>query len=377
MSVLARSNRSAIAEWTRTIDRPILIVCIGLIAVGLVLSLAAGPIAAERLRYEDRFFFVTRHSVFAVAAIITLIGASVFDPVQVRRLCGLMFVCAFLLMAVIYVVGHEAGGGRRWLRFAGFSLQPSEFIKPAFIVLTGWLLAQKQDYPEGPWAYVALSLFVSTLGLLLLQPDVGQSALIAGAFIAVFFVSGLPLRWLIAFVGGGAVLGGVLYLTMSHVHNRVNAFFNPDTEAYQIERALAAQASGGLMGVGPGEGEIKRSIPDGHTDFVFSIMMEEFGLVGALFLIAVFLFIVFRGLMLASRISDPYRRYAASGLFAIFGLQAAINLAVNVNLMPPKGMTLPFISYGGSSLLASALTIGLALALVRRLPVRSGRRNYV
>jgi cell division protein FtsW len=353
--------------WQRETDWPIVIAAFALIGAGLMLSLAAGPPAANRLGYEDQFFFVKRQVGFAGLAAITLLGVSTLNAVWARRLAALVFAGSLVLLATILLVGHEAKGAQRWIRFAGFSLQPSEFAKPALVVLTGWLLAQRQLYPNGPWAGITLVFFCATLGFLLLQPDVGQAALLTAAFVVTFFVSGLPFRWAVIFAGGGAALSGLLYATLPHVRFRVNSFINPTAyDTYQIDKASEAIARGGLLGVGPGEGTIKTSLPDAHTDFIYAVMGEEFGYIAAVLLIFVFGFIVWRGLRAAARIHDPYPRAAASGLFALFGLQAAINIAVNVSLIPPKGMTLPFISYGGSSMLGTALTLGLALALIRR-----------
>jgi cell division protein FtsW len=353
--------------WQRETDWPIVIAAFALIGVGLMLSLAAGPPAANRLGYEDQFFFVKRQVGFAGLAAITLLGVSTLNVVWARRLAALVFAGSLVLLAIILLVGHEAKGAQRWIRFAGFSLQPSEFAKPALVVLTGWLLAQRQLYPNGPWAGITLVFFCATLGFLLLQPDVGQAALLTAAFVVTFFVSGLPFRWAAIFAGGGAALSGLLYATLPHVRFRVNSFINPTAyDTYQIDKASEAIARGGLLGVGPGEGTIKTSLPDAHTDFIYAVMGEEFGYIAAVLLIFVFGFIVWRGLRAAARIHDPYPRAAASGLFALFGLQAAINIAVNVSLIPPKGMTLPFISYGGSSMIGTALTLGLALALIRR-----------
>lgn len=362
-----RSATGRLLEWQRGLDWPILMSAVLLLAIGLLLSLAAGPPAAERLGYSDDFFFVKRHAMFVGAAVSVLICVSFLDRVWARRLAALVFIGSIILLAFILVSGYEAKGARRWLRFGGFSLQPSEFVKPALIVLTGWLLAQRQIYPKGPWAAITLVFFCVTLGFLLLQPDVGQSALLAAAFIVTFFVSGLPWRWAAIFAGGGTALAGLLYATLPHVRFRVNAFINPtDYDTYQIDKAAEAIGRGGLFGVGPGEGTIKTSLPDAHTDFIYAVMGEEFGYIAAIGLIFVFGFIVWKGLRAAARLHDPYPRAAASGLFALFGLQAAINIAVNVSLIPPKGMTLPFISSGGSSMMGTALTLGLALALIRR-----------
>lgn len=362
-----RSATGRLIEWQRGLDWPILMSAVLLLSAGLLMSLAAGPPAADRLGYSDDFFFVRRHAMFVGAAVTLMMGASVLDKVWARRFAALVFIGSLALLAFILISGHEAKGARRWLRVGSFSLQPSEFVKPALIVLTGWLLAQRQIYPRGPWAAITLVFFCVTLGFLLLQPDVGQSALLSAAFIVTFFVSGLPWRWAAVFAGGGAALSGLLYATLPHVRFRVNSFLNPtDYDTYQIDKASEAIGRGGLFGVGPGEGKIKTALPDAHTDFIYAVMGEEFGYIAAAGLIFVFGFIVWKGLRAAARLHDPYPRAAATGLFTLFGLQAATNIAVNVSLIPPKGMTLPFISYGGSSMMGTALTLGLALALIRR-----------
>ena len=374
---LARSDRSALAEWRRTLDWPLMIAAFALLGVGLVLSLAAGPTEAERLGYA-RMHFVTKHFIVASFSGALLIAVSILDKQWARRLSGVVFLGAFILMAWILFMGHEAKGAQRWLRVFGFSLQPSEMIKPAVIVLTGWLLAQRKLFPEGPFATVAFVLFAVTIGLLLLQPDVGQTALLTAAFFITFFVSGLPWKWAAGFFGGGSALAGTLYATLPHVRQRVNSFINPAAyDTYQVDKAREAISRGGIPGAGPGEGTIKSSLPDAHTDFIYAVMSEEFGYVAALALMALIAFITLRGIMAAARHDDPYPRAAATGLFALFGLQAVINIGVNVGLLPPKGMTLPFVSSGGSSLIGIALTLGLGLALIRRAGIRmSYRRPY-
>ncbi len=374
--ILPRSDRSLITEWRRSVDWPILFAASVLLGLGLMLSLAAGPPAAERLDLSDPFYFVKRHVFFAAFALIIMFAASLFDRSWVRRASAVVFCGAFVLLMAILLIGHEAKGAQRWVEIAGFTLQPSEFVKPALIVLSGWLLAQRQLYPGGPWAVVALVFYVVTLGLLLLQPDVGQSALLTAAFIVTFFVSGLPWKWAAMFFGGGIGLSASLYALLPHVRFRVNSFINPsDYDTYQIDKAAEAISRGGLLGAGPGEGTVKTRLPDAHTDFIYAVLGEEFGYVAALALIGLYVFICWRGLRAASRLRDPYPRAAAAGLFALFGLQAAINIAVNVSLIPPKGMTLPFISYGGSSMIGIALTLGLALALIRRQGAVTWRPN--
>ena len=364
---LSRADTSWTTEWRRTVDWPILLAAAMLLGFGLLLSLAAGPPAAERMHYSDPYFFVIRQAMFACGAAVLLIAGSLMDRQLTRRVAAFVFFAAFLLMAFILLAGHEAKGAQRWIRLFGFSLQPSEMVKPALIVLVGWLLAQRQLFPNGPWAIVAFSIYVVTLGLLLLQPDVGQSVLLTGAFVLTFFISGLPLRWAVGFAGGGAAVSGVLYALLPHVRQRINSFLNPSAyDTYQIDKAAEAISRGGVFGAGPGEGTVKSSLPDAHTDFVYAVLGEEYGLVATLAVIGIYAFITLRGLMQAAKVEDPYARAAATGLFALFGLQTVINVGVNVALFPPKGMTLPLISYGGSSLVGTALTLGFALALVRR-----------
>ena len=366
MTTLARTDRSVLAEWRRTIDWPILLACMILMGTGLLLSLSAGPPAAERLGY-DPYHYVYRHIAFLIGATLTLFATSVLSVRWARRFSAAVFLGAFLLMAWVLLFGYESKGAQRWIRLGGFSLQPSEMIKPVLIVLTGWLLAQRELFPKGPWAILSFSFYAVTLGLLLLQPDVGQSALLTAAFVITFFVSGLPWRWAAGFAGGGIGLAGLLYMTLPHVRFRVQSFISPsEYDTYQIDKASEAIAHGGLFGAGPGEGTVKSVLPDAHTDFIYAVLSEEFGYIAALGLLAIYALIVVRGCLLAARVEDSYPRAAATGLFALFGLQAAINIAVNVSLIPPKGMTLPLVSSGGSSLVGTALTLGLALALIRR-----------
>lgn len=365
MKRLARTDRSIITTWRRTLDWPLLAACGVLLAIGLLLSLSAGLPAAERLGYGS-YYYVYRHMVFALGASLVLMTVSMFDMNWARRLALLVCLGAFALMAWVLIFGHEAKGAQRWIRLAGFSLQPSEMLKPALIVLVAWLLSQKEHYPKLPWDVMAVGFFAFALLLLVLQPDIGQSALLSLAVLATFFVSGLSWRLASGFAGGGVALGGFLYLALPHVRYRVHSFIAPsDYDTYQIDRAREAIERGGLLGAGPGEGRVKSVLPDAHNDFIYAVLSEEFGFIAALGLLALYAFIVIRGCLLAARIEDNFARAAATGLFALFGLQSGINIAVNVSLIPPKGMTLPFVSFGGSSLIGTALTLGLALAFVR------------
>jgi len=371
---LSRADMSWTTEWRRTVDWPIILAAVILLGIGLLLSLAAGPPAAARLGYDDPFFFVFRQAMFAGGAGVLLIATSLMDRQIARRAAAIIFFGAFALMAFILLAGHEAKGAQRWIRLFGFSLQPSEMVKPSLIVLVAWLSAQRQLFPSGPWAIIAFSFYGVTLGLLLLQPDVGQAALLSAAFILTFFIAGLPLRWAAGFGALATLLAGSLYALLPHVRQRVNSFVDPSAyDTYQIDKAAEAISRGGLLGAGPGEGQVKSSLPDAHTDFVYAVMGEEFGYLVALVVICFYAFITLRGLGLAARIDDLFPRAAATGLFVLFGLQSVINIGVNVALIPPKGMTLPLISYGGSSLAGTALTLGLALALVRRPPLARRR----
>lgn len=369
MQIFRRSDASHLAEWWRTIDKGLIAAALILLGAGLVLSLAAGPAAADRIGYDDPFHFVYRQAIFAAAAAGLMIATSLLDATWARRASAGVFIVCFLLMAAVLLFGHEAKGAQRWIRIGGSTFQPSEIIKPALIVLTGWLLAQREKFPRGPWAPVAFAFYAATVGLLLLQPDVGQAALLTASFVIVFFVAGLPWLWAAAFAVGGAALAGGLYMLLPHVRQRVNSFLNPtDYDTYQIDKAHEALERGGMFGVGPGEGTVKRLLPDAHTDFIYSVAGEEFGLILCVGLALVFAVISIKGVAAAARNPDIYQRAAGTGLYALFGLQAAINMAVNLSLIPPKGMTLPLVSSGGSSLLGSALTLGLALALTRRRP---------
>jgi cell division protein FtsW len=372
MQIFRRSDTSPLAEWWRTVDKGLIAAALILLGAGLVLSLAAGPAAASRIGYDDPFYFVYRQAIFAVSAAVVLVVSSLFDAVWVRRVCAILFLICFLLMATLLLVGHEAKGATRWLRIGGTTFQPSEIIKPALIVLSAWLLSQREKFPEGPWAPVAFAFYAVTVGLLLLQPDVGQAALVTAGFIIVFFVSGLPWAWAGSFVVGGAGLGWGLYALLPHVRQRVNSFLNPtEYDTYQIDKAREAIERGGMFGVGPGEGAVKRVLPDAHTDFIYSVAGEEFGLILCVLLVLMFAVISVKGVVGASKQTDLYQRAAGVGLYSLFGLQAVINMSVNLSLIPPKGMTLPLVSSGGSSLLGTALTLGLALALTRKQPESS------
>jgi cell division protein FtsW len=334
-----------------------------------MLSFASSPAAAARIGYHDPFHFAVRQCVYAAGAVAILLSVSTLSAKGLKRACFFIYGAAIAVMVILPILGHSAKGAARWIEFGGFSLQPSEFMKPALVVLAAWMFSESQKGEGVPGVSIAFGLYGLAVALLLMQPDVGQTVLITIAFGAAFFMAGVPLRWI---VGLGAIAGSgfvAIYFAFGHVAARFHKFLSPDsTDTHQVDKAADAIRAGGLFGRGPGEGVMKRHVPDLHTDFIYSVAAEEYGLLFSLALITLFGFLVVRGLYKAMKLSDPFEQVAAGGLFVLVGQQAIINVAVNLNMIPTKGMTLPFISYGGSSMLAMGLTLGLALALTRRRP---------
>ena len=370
----ARTDRSPIGVWWWTTDHLLLGATAILIVLGVLLSFAASPAAAARMNIGDPFHFAVRQCFFAAVATVLLLSVSMLSPKGVRRTSFFIYIVAIAIMAALPLMGHHAKGATRWLTWGGFSLQPSEFMKPALIVLASWMFAEGQKGEGVPGVSIAFGLYATAVVLLLLQPDVGQTVLITIAFGAAFFMAGVPFAWIMG-LGGAALVGAVsLYFVFDHVSSRVNKFLSADggdvhqSSASQVARAQEAIAAGGLFGRGPGEGVMKRNVPDLHTDFIYSVAAEEYGLIFSLLLITLFAFIVLRGLYKSMRLADPFEQVASGALFVLVGQQAFINVAVNLKMIPTKGMTLPFISYGGSSMLAMGLTLGLALALTRKRP---------
>jgi cell division protein FtsW len=365
----ARSDRTAVGVWWWTVDRWMLGIIASLIAIGVLMSFAASPAAAARMNLGDPFHFAVRQCVFAGASAFILISVSMLDVKGVRRAAFFIWVAAIAVMIALPFIGHNAKGATRWLEFGGFTLQPSEFMKPALIILVAWMFSEGQKGQGVPGVSIAFALYFVSIGLLLIQPDIGQTVLITVAFGAAFWMAGVPLSW-VMLLGATAMAGlSSTYFLFPHVASRVDRFLSPDkADTHQVDRAAEAISAGGFFGRGPGEGVMKRHVPDLHTDFIYSVGAEEYGLVFSLLLIALFATVVIRGLYRAMKLNDPFEQVAAAGLFVLVGQQAFINVAVNLNLIPTKGMTLPFISYGGSSMLAMGLTLGMALALTRRRP---------
>ncbi len=363
---LSRADTSLLGRWWWTVDRWTLVAVGTLIGFGYVMMLAASPAVAERIG-QSRDMFILKQVLFLALAGVIVIGVSMLSPRQIRRLALAGCVIALLLTAATMVVGVEIKGARRWIALPGFSLQPSEFLKPCFAVLAAWLISEGRRTPRFPGMLVAAGIYGLIVLLLKSQPDIGMLAVVTAVFFAQLYVAGLNL----AFVGAGlvglcfAAVGA--YAVFPHVQSRVQRFLHPDVgDSYQVTTALEAFGNGGLLGRGPGEGRVKDVLPDAHADFVYAVAGEEFGLIVCVLIAIVFAFIVLRGLLRLLKEQDLFVVLASTGLVTGFGLQAFVNMASTLHLIPTKGMTLPFVSYGGSSAIAVALTMGMLLALTRR-----------
>ncbi|MFL4986966.1 MAG: FtsW/RodA/SpoVE family cell cycle protein [Microvirga sp.] len=379
--MMSRAERSLVGDWWWTVDRATLAGLVILMVAGLVLLMAGGPPVAERLGLST-FHFVSRQVLYLAPAVALMVAVSFLSLRHVRRLALLAYLIGMALVAAALQWGPEIKGAHRWISVAGIGLQPSEFVKPAFVVLAAWAFAEGARKRDMPGAFLALLLLPATIVPLILQPDFGQTMLITVVWCGLFFVAGLHWFWVVGLGGAGAVGIVAAYRFLPHVRDRIERFLHKVTgdgggkadgaksviDNFQTETAMEAFVRGGWFGSGPGEGIAKRRLPDAHTDFIFAVTGEEFGIIVCLALLALFAFIVLRGLFLAQRNEDTFCRLASTGLVMMFGLQAAINMAVNVQLMPAKGMTLPFISYGGSSLISLALGMGFLMALTRRRP---------
>jgi cell division protein FtsW len=358
----SRLDRSPVALWWWTVDRWFLAAFLSLMGLGIVLSFAASPAVAERIGL-DGFHFATRQIIFTIPALAVMIAVSFLDTRQIRRMALVMLCIMLVMMVAVLFIGVEVKGARRWLSLAGVSIQPSEFLKPAFVVICAWLFAEHERQPDIPGNLFAMILLGLVVALLVAQPDLGQTMLVLGTWGVMFFMAGMSWFWIIALgcVGAGGLFAA--YTIFPHVAGRIDRFMTGEGDTFQVDMGRDAIINGGWFGVGPGEGTVKRVIPDSHADFVFSVAGEEFGIILCLIIMAIFAFIVLRGLRTALREHDDFTRYAVAGLVVVFGFQSVINMGVNLQLMPAKGMTLPFISYGGSSLIAIAISMGMVLSL--------------
>ena len=366
--MLSREERNPLSDWWWTIDKPLVGAILALMLCGVILSLAASPPVAVRIGL-DPFHFFNRHVLFLLPSFVVLIGVSFMSPRQIRRSALIIFAISIVLIVLTLAIGPEVKGSRRWITLLGVNIQASEIAKPSFVVVAAWLFSESARRPDMPATSMALVLLLVMISLLVMEPDFGQTMLTSMVWGSLFFIAGMRMVWVAGLAGvASAGLFGA-YLLVPHVAGRIKRFMNPASgDTFQVDTAMEAFSNGGWFGLGPGEGIAKRSLPDSHTDFVFAVAAEEFGIILCLALVALFAFVVIRTLLRAYASEDMFSRFAASGLAILFGVQAAINMAVNLQLIPAKGMTLPFISYGGSSIISLAYGVGMMLALTRLRP---------
>ncbi|MCP1559488.1 UNVERIFIED_ORG: cell division protein FtsW [Methylorubrum zatmanii] len=365
---MSRAERSPLADWWWTVDRGLLAGLGCLMVAGLVFLMGGGPPVAERIGLPT-FYFLNRQAMYLAPTVLLIIAVSFLSVRHIRRFALVTWLLGVVLCILAGKFGPEIKGAHRWIQFGSFGLQPSEFVKPAFVVVTAWAFSEGANRRDMPGVIFAFMLLPMTIVPLILQPDFGQTMLITMVWCTLFFVAGLHWFWVAGLGFAGIVGVFTAYTFLHHVRERINRFMDPESgDSFQEVWSRESFNSGGWFGTGPGEGVAKRHLPDAHTDFIFSVTGEEFGVLVCLGLVALFAYIVIRGLKLARRTDDTFTRLAITGLTTLFGLQACINMAVNTQLMPAKGMTLPFVSYGGSSLISLALGMGFLVALTRKRP---------
>ncbi|EEW24240.1 peptidoglycan glycosyltransferase FtsW [Rhodobacter ferrooxidans] len=368
-SMPARVSEPVLPRWWRTIDKWSMTAVLALFGIGILLGLAASVPLATRNGLEP-FYYVQRQAFFGGLAMLAMLGCSMLSPAMVRRLGVAGFLVAFLALAALPVFGTDFGKGAvRWFSLGFASVQPSEFLKPGFIILTAWLMAASQEVNGPPGRSLSFAIAIVITGFLALQPDFGQAMLVLFGWGVVYFVGGAPFALIavvLALVGGA---GFVAYNGSEHFARRIDGFLSPDLDPRtQLGYATNAIQEGGFFGVGVGEGQVKWSLPDAHTDFIIAVAAEEYGLILVLCIIGLYATVVVRSLLRLTHERDPFIRLSGAGLACIFGVQAMINMGVAVRLLPAKGMTLPFVSYGGSSVIAAGITVGMLLAMTRTRP---------
>jgi len=368
-AIPVQSGDPVLPRWWRTVDKWTLSCIIILFGIGLLLGLAASPPLAAKNGFEP-FHYVQRQALFGSIAMVVLIVTSMMSPTLVRRLAVLGFLAAFIALAGLPFLGTDFGKGAvRWYSLGFASVQPSEFLKPGFIVVAAWFMAASQEIGGPPGKSYSLILTAVIVLMLAMQPDFGQSALILFGWGVMYFVAGAPMLVLVGLAGVVIFGGTVAYSNSEHFARRIDGFLNPDVDpTTQLGYATNAIREGGFFGVGVGEGQVKWSLPDAHTDFIIAVAAEEYGLICVLAIIGLYATVVVRSLMRLMKERDPFIRLAGCGLACIVGVQAMINMGVAVRLLPAKGMTLPFVSYGGSSVIASAIAVGMLLAFTRTRP---------
>ncbi|MEL7281705.1 MAG: putative lipid II flippase FtsW [Pseudomonadota bacterium] len=368
-AVPAREGEPVLPKWWRTIDKWSMTCVLILFCIGILLGLAASPPLAEKNGF-DPFHYVERQAVFGGMALTTMFVFSMMSPQMVRRLAVLGFIFAFAALALLPFFGTDFGKGAvRWYSLGFASLQPSEFLKPVFVVVAAWLMAASQEINGPPGKSWSFLLVVVIVALLALQPDFGQACLVLFSWGVMYFVAGAPMLLLVLMAVAVVGVGSFAYSNSEHFARRIDGFLSPDVDPNtQLGFATNAIREGGFFGVGVGEGEVKWSLPDAHTDFIIAVAAEEYGLVLVLCIIALYATIMVRSLSRLMRERDTFVRLAGVGLLSVFAVQAMINMGVAVRLLPAKGMTLPFVSYGGSSLIAGGVLVGMLFALTRKRP---------
>lgn len=366
MVSFSRNSRSIIANWWWTVDKTLLTLLTLLLAIGIFLNFSASPSVANRIGVGS-FHFIKRQLFFVPVAYGVMLFLSMQSLKTIRRTAIVGYALTLMLMVVTLFWGEETKGASRWITLFGFSLQPSEFVKPTFAVVAAWLFDGQKKYRDFPGNLLSGSLYILTAVLLLLQPDLGMTIVVTAIWGFQFFLAGLSL-WLVGILGALGIIGGIAaYFIFPHVHVRVDQFLASESNlGYQIKKSLEAFQSGGFFGRGPGEGVVKMNIPDAHTDFIFAVAAEEYGMLLCLVIVGIYAAIVVRAMIVSAKDNNLFIILSASALAASFGLQGIINMASSLHMMPTKGMTLPFISYGGSSLLATALGVGMLLAITRK-----------
>ena len=372
MSVLSRTDRSTMGRWFWTIDHVLLALVLVLIGIGLIAVAAASPAAAHRLAghnyHPGPLYFFYRQLFWVALGIPVLILASMLSPAQVKRWGLIGALVGVAALAAVPLMGVAKNGAVRWLAFGPVQVQPSEFLKPLFIVATAALLSLRFEDERMPTITLSFATLAGVVALLVAQPDMGQTILFVAVWLTMAFLAGMQPKIVAASIGAAGIAAGAAYATIGHFRDRIHQFVHGGGNDYQIRHALDCFRAGGLFGVGPGNGVMKMRLPEPHTDYIFSVIGEEFGALACIAIAGVFLAVVVRALSRLMDEDEPFVFLAAAGLTTQFGLQAAINMAVNLRLLPSKGMTLPFISHGGSSLIALCLGMGLLLALLRRNP---------
>ena len=362
----ARRINHPLSRWWWTVDRTLVAALFLLMAIGAVLVTASSPPVAERINL-DSFYFVKRQQVYLGLAFLVMIGISLCSPQAIRRISIIGLIGSLIMLMILPFVGTEIKGATRWISLFGVSLQPSEFIKPFFAVVTAWIFTLRQKQASFPSMRYSTLLYLLCAALLISQPDFGMTVTLSAIWGAQMFLAGLPILWVVLLLVLGLIGGFAAYHFLPHVTDRIDRFLDPTTgDNFQVEKSIEAFQNGGLLGRGPGEGEVKIHLPDSHTDFIFAVAAEEFGVIFCLIIVGLFLFVVIKSVMRLWHERDSFIIIATAGLLTQFAMQALINMGVSVQMFPAKGMTLPFLSYGGSSAISMAICMGMVLSLTRK-----------